>query len=68
MWKFLASRKRWDIAIVGHADPGRVVLSMLSLFGNPTPCRSRRVPNMLPCSKRQKSVSDNIVGNAVVIL
>ena len=39
MWRFPANRKQWDIAIADHADPGRVVQSMLSPFGSPNAVR-----------------------------
>ena|SRR3974390_94660 len=68
MWRFPASRTQWDIAIADHADPGRVAPSMHLPFGNPPPCGSPRVRNILPRSKKLKSVSGNIAGNAVVIL
>jgi hypothetical protein len=67
-WRYPASRKQWDIAIADHADRGRVVLSMLLPFGSLKPCGSLRGRNMLPCSKRRKSVSGNTAGNAAAIL
>src|SRR5664279_6129205 len=68
MWRFPASRKQWDIAIADHADPGRLVRLMHSPFGSPAPCGSPRVRNILPCSKRQKSVSGNSAETAAAIL
>jgi len=68
MWKFLASQKQWDIAIVVHADPGRAGQSMLLRFGKPTSCESLRGRNILPRFKRQISVSDNTAENAVATL
>src|SRR6478752_3375959 len=53
MWKCRANRKQWDIATANHAGPGQLPRSMLSPFGNPTPCGLLRVRNMLPRSKDQ---------------
>ena len=59
-WRRPASRKLWVIVIADRAGPGRAARSMPSRFGGPAPCGSLRARNMLPCSRRQNSVSAGV--------